>query len=322
MSHYNSISVIICCYNSASRLPQTLRHLSKQKSRPGIASWEIIIVDNGSSDNTEEAAYQIWRELGGEADLRVVKEPCPGVINARKKGVSEAKHEYLLFCDDDNWLDKNYLQQAVEIMAGNDDIGALGGQSEAVSDTDFPEWFEKCKMDYAVGRQGERSGDVSTRKHLWGAGLTTRKSLMEKVFDPAFPILLSGRQGKSLTAGDDSEICARLLLMTRQLHYSEALFFKHYIPSERLTNQYRERQREGFHQSYKVLPQYFNMLENMKLPRWQWLKRFSISLLKSLITRREIEWQWLGYLRDRADCFEGDSNLIYRFHQTYRKHRS
>ncbi len=55
-------SVIVCCYNSAARLPHTLAHLAGQIV-PEDFFWEIILVNNASTDNTVECATAIWNKL-------------------------------------------------------------------------------------------------------------------------------------------------------------------------------------------------------------------------------------------------------------------
>jgi glycosyltransferase involved in cell wall biosynthesis len=70
------VSVIICCYNSAALLPQTLEHLANQQTA-GEISWEIIIVNNNSTDNTAEIAENIWQGLNRPIPFRVVHQPEP-----------------------------------------------------------------------------------------------------------------------------------------------------------------------------------------------------------------------------------------------------
>lgn len=77
------ISIVICCYNSAQRLPLTLVHLAAQKVADNFP-WEVIVVNNASTDNTEEAAFSSWdRE---SIEMRVVYEPQPGLSYARHRG--------------------------------------------------------------------------------------------------------------------------------------------------------------------------------------------------------------------------------------------
>src|SRR4249919_3030237 len=86
----HGISVIICCYNSSDRLAQTLEHLSRQIV-PRQLSWEILLVDNASTDDTAEKALAIWnRLLPGSQILCVLTETNPGQQFARIRGVKEA----------------------------------------------------------------------------------------------------------------------------------------------------------------------------------------------------------------------------------------
>jgi glycosyltransferase involved in cell wall biosynthesis len=308
------VSIIVCCHESSKRLPQTLKHLSEQKISQNI-SLEIIVVDNASPDDTGEIATQIWNSFGSNIKFKVVHEPELGLIKARIKGVKEALYEYIIFCDDDNWLDKNYAQTVFEIMEYNPKIGALGGQSEAISDIKFPEWFDDYKSGYAVGIQAEQSGDVSSRMYLWGAGLVTRKSLMKKVFDPKFPMLLSGRSGGRLLAGDDSEICARILLLGYSLYYSEKLFFKHYIPSNRLNWKYKKEMHEGFEISYQILILYFDFLKYLNTKKKEKLKIFLLSICRWLVFNDKEKIKYIGFTTGYRFFFEKES--LYNIYEYY-----
>src|SRR5882757_8940798 len=103
------VSVIICCYNSAVRLPQTLKHLAEQNVPENLLP-EIILVNNASTDDTVAVATETWNRFGPKnIEFKIVNEPEPGQMHARKKGAEEARYECIIFCDDDNWLDKNYV---------------------------------------------------------------------------------------------------------------------------------------------------------------------------------------------------------------------
>lgn len=281
------ISVIICCYNSALRLPETLQHLSLQITPPEL-KWEVIVVDNASTDNTAELAEKTWQELSNNNPLTVVKEIKPGLSAAREKGVEIAKYEYLIFCDDDNWLDERYLQESYKILSENKKVGATGGQGIAISDVEFPEWFEQYKHSFAIGKQAERSSDVSERMYLWGAGLAFKKRLFTRAFFN-LPSLLTDRKGETLSSGGDSEICLRLLLMGYTLYYSEKLKYKHFIPSQRLTIDYREKLYQGFEQAKEVLQKYMKLVRIVKQSKFsRILKSLTVIILSKIgLIKRE-----------------------------------
>ena len=95
------VSIMICCHNGAARLPETLAHLSRQKVDPGIP-WEVLIVDNASTDDTAPRARQLWPE-SAPAPLRIIPEPQQGKPYACLRGLNEARYEFLGIIDDDNW---------------------------------------------------------------------------------------------------------------------------------------------------------------------------------------------------------------------------
>jgi|GEM_PF-341401 len=241
----SSISVVICCYNSETRLSETLRHLLEQEVPEGI-SWEVIVVDNASTDNTAQVARSLWPD-DAPAPMRVVSEPEPGLSHARKRGLSEAQYKIVSFLDDDNWAAPNWIRLVSEIMATHPEVGACGGRTEAVFEKVPPSWFADYASSYVVGRQGDKVGDVTwSRGWLWGAGLTVRKKAWCKLVENGFQPTLSGRSGKKISSGEDVEICYALRLAGWRLWYSDELVLQHFIPAERMTIKYLSKLKIGF----------------------------------------------------------------------------
>ena len=282
------LSIIICCYNSESRLPKVLVHLAKQEIGNDIPV-ELIIVNNVSTDHTTDVAQKEWGKYNNHFSFRMVDEEKPGQMFARQRGVEEAQYEYIIFCDDDNWLQSDYLQKAFDIMETNPHIGALGGQSIAVSNIDLPEWFADFEAGYAVGKQSQSSGDVSARGYLWGAGLMTRKILLSKIFNKKHPMLIEGRTGGKLISGDDSEICKRILLLGYSLHYDSDLLFYHYMTPNRLTWAYKKNLFEGFDDSWHILHKYDFVYRELNKTGWRKMKGILLHTLNVLLKRGNLK---------------------------------
>ena len=239
------VSVVLCCHNSAARLGPTLEHLLRQDVPPDLA-WEVIVVDNASTDDTGRVARSLWPD-NAPAPLRVVPEPRLGLIHARLRGLSAAGYEIVSFLDDDNWVAVDWVRRVAEIMAAAPRVGACGGRTEAVTEITPPSWFADYAAWYAVGRQGENAGDITwSRGRLWGAGLTLRKKAWADLVENGFRSTLTGRSGKQMSAGEDTEICYALRLAGWRLWYDENLMLRHFIPAERLTVGYLTRLRRGF----------------------------------------------------------------------------
>jgi glycosyltransferase involved in cell wall biosynthesis len=255
------ISIIICCYNSSTRLPNTIKHIAQQQVPENI-NWELIIVNNNSTDKTSITAQE---EISKHEVLLnkylIVDEPRPGLSSAREKGVNTANYEFIIFCDDDNWLDKNYVQIAYNNLSNGQEIAAIGGQSTVVSNSNnFPNWWEEYKNGYAVGKQAQYSQDITWRKYLWGSGLAFKKSIYRNAFEN-LNSLLSDRKGNTLSSGGDTEICMRFILMGYKLYYNESLLFKHYIEPQRIKEDYRDNLFKSFGKSSEILGLYSRKID-------------------------------------------------------------
>lgn len=233
-------SIIICAYNAENRLKKTLQHLARLDI-PGDFNVELILVDNNSTDKTQDSAQTAWSLLKRPFSLHIVEEPNPGLSNARKKGVLSARYQYGIFCDDDNWLHENYLVHAKEIFEARPQVGVIGGSSTPVSEVELPAWFyTKCGA-YAVGVQADFDGDVTWRKFVWGAGMCFRVQPFQTLYLNGVEHVTTGRKGSILTSGDDGEISAWFIFLGYDLYYSSKLKFKHLMPADRLTDEYFHR---------------------------------------------------------------------------------
>ncbi|MBU6148931.1 MAG: glycosyltransferase family 2 protein, partial [Verrucomicrobia bacterium] len=170
----NGVSVILCCHNSSKRLPKTLDYLSRQ-TFAGSLPWEVIVVDNASTDSTAEVAWETWRAIGAQADFRVVTQPVPGLSYARQKGIAESKYGNLIFCDDDNWLCPGYIQRAHEILCEHPEVALAGGWGVPEPEGTPPEWLKDFADPYGTGPQGSSAGIVGPTMTFYGAGLVVRK---------------------------------------------------------------------------------------------------------------------------------------------------
>lgn len=139
------ISVIICTRNRAPQLKNVLDSLSAMKV-PDKLNWELVIVDNGSSDNTAEVVGSYASKL----PARCVREDTPGLSNARNKGVAEAKGEYICWTDDDVELDPNWLNAYYEAFKKHQDGAVFGGKIIPKFVPPTPEWVSHFKHQWPL----------------------------------------------------------------------------------------------------------------------------------------------------------------------------
>ncbi len=234
----DGVSVVVCCYNSVARLPPTLAHLARQRV-PEEIPWEVVVIDNASTDETAATAATSWYAQGVDVPFRVVAQPKPGLSAAREMGLHVSAHDVVIFCDDDNWLAEDYVQRAYTAMQANPSVAVLGGRGAPALVGDPPTWFARYATYYALGPQGEASGDVTDAKgYVYGAGLVLRRSAWDELLACGFRSQLTGRKGASLSSSEDRELCYAVRLRGHRIHYEAGLQFMHEIPERRLAWSY------------------------------------------------------------------------------------
>ncbi len=229
------VSIVICCHNSAPRLPETLRHLAAQQVPEGIA-WEIVIIDNASTDGTAETARRCWPETS-PAPLRIVQEPRLGVGNARFRSFSEARHEIISFVDDDNWVGPDWIENVADFFQRHPGASAVGGPSRAAFEATPPKWFSNVSGFYAIGDQHAFAGDITDQPGtlLWTAGMSLRKEKALELTGNGLGFFSCGGSSLPLKTGEDTELCFALRASGGRLHYDPRLVIEHFMPANRLT---------------------------------------------------------------------------------------
>jgi glycosyltransferase involved in cell wall biosynthesis len=233
----DGVSVIVCCHNGATRLPATLAHLKVQK--PPIAPWEVLLIDNASSDATAEVARSCWQN--GPAPLRVVQEPCLGVRYARERGLAEAKYSFLGFVDDDNWVADDWVRSAYEIVSSDPALGAVGSIRTPVCEVSPPAWFANVHSSYAILTDHEFEQMREPPPYLPTAGLCLRRVAWDKLIQNGFHLQPIGSLGKEIVGGEDVELTRSLRLSGWKLRVDQRLRLLHFMPSHRLQWAYARR---------------------------------------------------------------------------------
>jgi glycosyltransferase involved in cell wall biosynthesis len=218
------VSIVVCCYNSAPRLPAALARLRSQRDTDAI-SWEIIVVDNGSNDDTAAVARGLWPR-DDRVPLTVITEPRRGVAFAREAGFEAARYEFVSFIDDDNWVCDRWVARVAQVMGTQGEVGACGGYSDAICEGPAPTWFERYREYYAIGPPASAAG--TSPATLWFAGLTVRTEAWRTLRRGGFRFL-------TVTAAEDNEFTLALRLAGWRLWLDDELRMKHVLPQARLT---------------------------------------------------------------------------------------
>lgn len=231
------VSIVVCTYNRAGLLSRLLDSLRRELE--GI-DGEVVVVDNGSSDDT---AAVVEREAAGAvAPIRYVSELQPGLSHARNRGVREARGEILVFIDDDalpepGWLAAHLMPYATDIR-----IGTVGGPIELLFEPPDarPRWlsarFEGTLGRYGLGPEPKEYDDRLETPS--GGNMSFRRPALEDVgsFDTGL-----GRVGDAFRSGEEFELAHRLFDRGWRGAYEPGARVLHVIDSERLRLRYFRR---------------------------------------------------------------------------------
>lgn len=229
------ISIIVCCYNSEGRIEKTLEYLSHLNL---VSQTELILVDNNSTDDTSELVLRKWEEFNMPYPLKLVVEEKAGLSNARKKGVEKAKYSYVLFCDDDNYLEKNYLEVGYSTLRNNPQVGVLFGYSTPVFEYEPPKYIHEFLEAFAIGPKGLETGEVIPPRVPWGAGMWMPMEFLDQVWPSKRESKLVDRIGKSLSSGGDTELCYWAKELGYKWYFCKEMVFQHLVPEGRMKKSY------------------------------------------------------------------------------------
>jgi glycosyltransferase involved in cell wall biosynthesis len=247
------ISLIICTHNPRTEYLSRVLGALRAQTLP-LGQWELLVIDNASTQPLAGVLDLSWHPSG-----RVVREEETGLTPARLRGIAESIGRLLIFVDDDNVLDADYLCVAAELAKTFPQIGAFGGSIRAEFEVPPPSWIDSYIEGFAVC---ELDRDYWSNFGGWslaspyGAGLCARREVASdysaKVKNSPLRRMLD-RTGTGMGAGGDSDLawCATDAGLGTGRFYR--LKMTHLIPKNRLTEDYVTRLNEGFAGSSVVM---------------------------------------------------------------------
>jgi glucosyl-dolichyl phosphate glucuronosyltransferase len=230
-------SIIVPTLDRAGILAQCLESVAALDfERPG---FEVLVVDNGSSDRTPEIVRQ-FMDLHPELVLRFIVEKEPGLLSGRHRGVREAIGDILAFIDDDTLVDPGWLR-AIDAGFSNSEVIIVGGPSLPKYQSPPPpwlEWFWETDQEKSVCGAlslidfGPKERRVPA-SWVFGLNFSIRKGALLELggFHPdCIPVQFQKFQGDGETG-----LARKAEAQGRPAVFSPGAKVHHLIPKERLT---------------------------------------------------------------------------------------
>jgi glycosyltransferase involved in cell wall biosynthesis len=201
---------------------------------PDSVDWEVLIVDNNSSDRTREVSEHVCSRYPGR--FRYLFEPEQGKSYALNAGIGAAQGEIVAFMDDDVVVDEIWLQKLIGAISDGECQGA-GGRILPDRILTPPRWLPTegryALAPLAMFDLGNRAGELA--EPPFGTNMAFRKTMFEKY--GGFRTDLGPRPGSEIR-NEDTEFGLRLLAAGERLRYEPSAVVYHPIPEYRLQKKY------------------------------------------------------------------------------------
>jgi glycosyltransferase involved in cell wall biosynthesis len=226
-------TVAICTWNRAALLTRVLERLTHLRQTPGV--WEVLVVNNNSTDETE----RVLDSFAGRLPLRRAFEPKQGLSHARNKAVEQAQGDYVVWTDDDALADANWLAaygQAVEL---HPQASVFGGPVRPRFEGTPPPWLSAAWQEISAAFASRDLGDEPFELHgagelPYGANYVVRtREQRQFPYDPAL-----GRRLAGGALGEETAVIRAILAAGGTGWWVPDASVEHWIPKERQTIKY------------------------------------------------------------------------------------
>jgi glucosyl-dolichyl phosphate glucuronosyltransferase len=227
------ITVAICTWNRAVLLDQTLESMRHQEIPDGV-SWELLVVNNNCSDNTDEIIDKYKKEL----PLVRIFESRQGLSNARNTVVKHARGKYILWTDDDVLLDSRWIAAYLDAFERWPKAAVFGGKVLPLFEVLPPKWLgehiDKVGRYYALRDFGDKEFVLRSGQNPYGANLAFRANILRQYsFNPDL-----GRKGDLLVSGEDAHVIRMIRKAGWSVVWIPSSIVQHFLPKHRMKLNY------------------------------------------------------------------------------------
>jgi glucosyl-dolichyl phosphate glucuronosyltransferase len=227
------VTVILCTYNRAESLARALASVAKSQMPDG-AVWEVVVVDNNSSDNTRAVVTEFAEHY--PHIFRYVFEPKPGKSNALNRGIRETNADVIAFMDDDVQVEPDWLYKLTRVFSDPSYSGS-GGRIVPQSAFTPPAWLDTSARYSLAPLAMFDLGPVACelREPPFGTNMAFRREMFSRYGDFRRDL---GPQPGSEIRSEDTEFGARVLRGGERLWYEPAALVHHSVSPSRLREGY------------------------------------------------------------------------------------
>ncbi|WP_214629815.1 glycosyltransferase [Paenibacillus agaridevorans] len=224
-------TVAICTHNRSKDTREAVE--SVMSGRADLDDYEVIVVDNRSTDDTA-AVMKALQERYGER-LRYVFEGELGLSVARNRAIREAKGTYILFLDDDALAMPGWVEAIVDVFESDAAIGCVGGRIDPVWESSEPDWIpEEHRSVFTILDYAPTVTEMEAPSIPYGANVAFRRELFLDIGHFREDL---GRRGGKLLSSEESELIGRLR-RSHKVYYTPHGGVRHKIAKERATRKW------------------------------------------------------------------------------------
>lgn len=292
------ITVAICTYNRCRLLRNALESLEGIRIPTDLA-WEVLVVDNGSTDETPS----VVDEFADSLPLRRVEEPRGGVSHARNRSVEAARGDTIIWIDDDVELSPGWLEAYREAFERWPEAAFFGGPVRPRFTRDPPGWlregFPEVSEPFPTRELGDRPFEITEPEELPTGGNYAVRATVHR--GRRYNAEL-GRSGTDLVGGEETELLRTLLREGHTGRWVPGAEVHHLIEPSQMNLRYVRRRYRGWGR----YAEYERLREGEKVPllwgrpRWAWRAAFENEVKYRLFRPFVAPERWLSFLREAS----------------------
>lgn len=265
-------------------------------SVPDNIYWQILVVDNGSTDDTGDVVAKFTDSL----PVRRIVESRQGLSRARNLALDESTSDLILWTDDDVLVDPDWIVAYLEASDAFPEAMFFGGTVDPWFESRPRRWIAENLVElgaaYAIRQLGAEIRPLGPGEMPFGANMAVRREAVgETRFNPAL-----GRSGSNLLSGEETDFLGRI--QTRSAKpglWVGTARVRHFIPKTRTTKRYLASFFRGLGESARRAEGVSPGLCFQQVPLWLWREYLKATALYALlnVVRNRV---WVQAFRRRA----------------------